>query len=120
SLDDAVNSIDPMEKTRFAYGYLNYTGVAVNQTYHFIDPSVFSGNFGFTIHRLFLSLDLKMGYMASPVYEYNLTKKNPGSFQDVPTDETVRVQQMSLNMSMGGGINIPLKYFLVYGLYGAD
>lgn len=122
AINEAVSILDPIEKTKFTYCYINYTGLAVGSPQVFIEPSVFSGNFGASMHRLYMSLDFRMGYMASPIYEYNLNKINyyDSYPRKSPANETVLLQNIALNMSVGVGVNIPIKNVLFYGLYGGD
>ena len=71
------------------------------------------------MHRVFLSVELRFGYMVLPVYEYQVGGRN--SFgNEVMYENYVQVKHTGATMGFSGGINIPFKNVLLYGMYGMD
>ena len=121
AVEGGVESADPLKKTRRVYGFLSYTGLFGNydQISNDGENVPMSGHFGVSMHRVFLSVELRFGYMVLPVYEYQVGGRN--SFgNEVMYENYVQVKHTGATMGFSGGINIPFKNVLLYGMYGMD
>ena len=118
---EGIESADPMKKTRRAYGFLSYTGFLGNydKIMNGGEHAPMSAYFGASMHRIFLSLELRFGYMVLPVYEYQVGGHN-SSGNEVLYENFVQVEHTGVTMGFSGGINIPLKNIMFYGMYGTD
>ena len=117
SVEKAIEAADPHKKTRFVQGFVNYTGL-LGSYGNITNPhkqSPMGAFFGVNGHRAFLSFEARIGYMVSPVYEYTV-----GGLNNTTTGNRVGVQQSSLGLGLSGGLNIPLRSLVIYGMYGFD
>lgn len=117
ALDNLAEKVDPNKKTRWAYMGFNYTGFGGNYSKikNGADHKPMEGLVAFTGHRLFISFEMRMGYYASPVYEYVVTGVSNSS-----TPYTIQAQNGAIGLGLSGGINIPLKSLVLYAMYGFD
>ena len=120
-VEKGIESADPMKKTRRVYGFLSYTGLLGNyeQISNQGEHAPMSAQFGASMHRVFLSVELRFGYMVLPVYEYQVGGHN-SSGNEVMYENYVQVKHTGATMGFSGGINIPFKNVLLYGMYGMD
>lgn len=116
-VDQGVENIDPHKKTRHAYGFINYSGLlsSYNKIANINDHTAMGVFAGVTGHRTFFSFEARLGYMRAPVYEYNIMDVNRQI-----VDGTVRIVTNSATLGMSGGLNIPIRNLVIYGLYGFD
>ncbi|GAA0563129.1 hypothetical protein [Chitinophaga japonensis] len=117
SVEKAIETADPQKKTRFVQGFVNYTGL-LGSYGNITNPHAqnpMGAFFGFNGHRMFLSFETRIGYIVSPVYEYTV-----GGLNNTTTSDRVGVQQSSLGLGLSGGLNIPLRDLVIYGMYGFD
>lgn len=117
SVENAIESADPDKKTRHVYGFVNYTGLlgSYSNMASPYDQHPMGAFFGVNGHRTFLSFEIRIGYMASPVFEYTVEGTN-----DAVTGDRVSVQQSGAGLGLSGGLNIPFRNLVVYGMYGLD
>jgi hypothetical protein len=116
-VDEGIERLDPHKKTRHAYGFVNYTGLlsSYDKIANANDHAAMGVFVGVTGHRTFISFEARLGYVVSPVYEYNVI-----DIDKQPAANTVRVQQNSAVVGLSGGVNIPIRNLVVYGMYGFD
>jgi hypothetical protein len=115
--NNLAEKIDPKGKTRKFYWLLTYTGLggkydkitnkAVQQPYDM--------TLAWSTHLLLISVEGRIGYYQSPVYEYDVEGPGNGQFLN-----KVQVQNSSLGVGISGGLNIPLNPFVFYAIYGLD
>lgn len=113
-IEKGVEAADPRKVTRVGYGFFNYTGLLTTPAQKGGQQPM-NGLFGILLGRLFISAELRMGYMVAPVVEYEISKGI-----NTPTEERVLMQQSGFGMGFSGGINIPTKHVVAYAMYGSD
>lgn len=115
---NAIETIDPKKKTRFALAEFRYAGLftssknSLNQSGE--SPSL--STVGFLGHRTCLSLGVRFGYLVAPAMEYTVKNLQTGTI----INETMRVQQSAVTLGLSGGLNIPLRNLVISGLYSYD
>lgn len=115
---NAIETIDPQKKTRFALVEFRYAGLftsnksPLNQSGE--SPSL--STVGFLGHRTCLSLGVRFGYLVAPAMEYTVKNLQTGAI----INETMRVQQSAVTLGLSGGLNIPLRNLVISGLYSYD
>lgn len=116
-VDEGVERLDPHKKTRHIYGFVNYSGLlsSYDKIANPNDHTAMGAFLGVTGHRTFVSFEVRLGYMRAPAYEYNIMDINRQI-----VDGKVRIVQSSATLGMSGGVNIPIRNLVIYGLYGFD
>jgi hypothetical protein len=122
-VDDFVFSMDPDNKTNYTHGFIQYNGIAgkssqQNSVGKYRVPSDMW--FGITGQRLFLSFQARMGYMQTGNIEASVRRTFRGSTSSGQIVDTVLLNNAGLGLGLSGGINIPVKRFQFYGLYGYE
>jgi hypothetical protein len=120
-VDDFVFSLDPEGKTNYTHGFIQYNGILgssgqVNSFNKYRLPT--DVWFGITGQRLFLSYQVRLGYIQTGNMEIKVRQESR-DFSDVIVD-TILVNNAGFGMGISAGINIPIKKFQVYGLYGYE
>jgi hypothetical protein len=116
SLDGIAEAADPHEKTKIGFSMFNYSGLSGSYT-KLMNPSLqkpMDAYFSVVTHRIFLSWEIRVGYMESPLYEYTITKGSS------PTPYKVQLKTSCITAGSSIGLNIPLKPLVLYGMYGID
>ncbi|TWW01996.1 hypothetical protein [Chitinophaga pinensis] len=116
-VDEGVEKLDPHKKTRHAYFFVNYTGLLSSYS-KIANPNDHAAKgvfLGVTGHRTFFSFEARLGYVVSPVYEYNVI-----DVEKRPAANTVRIQQNSAALGLSLGLNIPIRNVVIYGMYGFE
>jgi len=121
AVDNLVYDLDSEEKTRRTYLFVKYSGLYGDFS-KLSNPDMQSsrgGVIGLSLSRLFITWEVRGGYMETPILEYNL---RAGGFQPNPSSysELVQIQGAMITGGTSIGINIPLKSFMVYAMYGGD
>lgn len=125
ALDDVVHSFDPKRDTERSIGFVNYNGLlgtSDQQNSFGINGAPSDFWVGITGQRLFMSLQFKLGYIQTGNIEYTIVRSRyiNGAATEVQMPEKVLINESSIGLGFGAGINIPIKNFLLYGLYGYD
>lgn len=116
SLDGIAEAADPHEKTKIGFSMFNYSGLSGSYN-KLMNPSLqkpMDAYFSVVTHRIFLSWEIRVGYMESPLYEYTITKGSS------PTPYKVQLKTSCITAGSSIGLNIPLKPIVLYGMYGID
>jgi hypothetical protein len=115
--NNLAEKIDPKGKTRKFYWLLTYTGLGGK--YDKITNKAVQNPYDMTLawstHLLLISVEGRLGYYQSPVYEYDVEGPGNGQFLN-----KVQVQNSSVGAGISGGLNIPLKFLVLYAMYGVD
>jgi hypothetical protein len=117
-VDNLVANVDPKGKTRWLNWGLTYSGLGGNydKIKNGANHQPMEGLLVITGHRLCLSFEMRMGYYGSPVYEYDVTVN--ASTRETPYK--VQTENGAIGMGFSGGLNIPLKSLVLYGMIGLD
>jgi hypothetical protein len=115
--NNLAGKIDPKGKTRKFYWLLTYTGLGGK--YDKITNKAIQNPYDMTLawstHLLLISVEGRIGYYQSPIYEYDVEGPGNGQFLN-----KVQVQNATLGAGISGGLNIPLKFLVLYAMYGVD
>jgi hypothetical protein len=115
--NELAKQIDPKGKTRKFYWLFTYTGLGANYS-KITNKGVHQASdatLAWSTHLLLISVEGRLGYYKSPVYEYAVEGPANGQFTN-----TVQVQNSTLGAGLSAGLNIPLNFLVLYALYGID
>jgi hypothetical protein len=117
-VDNMAANVDPDKKTRWVYWGPVYGGLGGNydKISNGANHQPMEGLIAVTGHRLCFSFETRIGYFKSPVYEYIVTvnANNP------ETPYKVQTENSAIGLGISGGLNIPLKSLVLYGMIGVD
>jgi outer membrane biosynthesis protein TonB len=118
-IEDAVDKLDPHEATAFTIGSINYEGLSGNYSKitNAYQQNPYSTFLAVTAQRIFLTFEVRFEYTQSPVYEFNVEMHYSDNKKLV---DKIALQQQSIGLGLSGGLNIPLKRLVFYGIYGFD
>ncbi len=118
-VDKLADELDPKGKTRFYEMFSGYDGFAsnndkLNKLYQSNPWQLHA--FGFRMSAIFLAAELRMGYYNSPYYQFEV-RNNKDVNRNI---DNVGIQHQSISIGLSGGLNIPIKNFCIYSLYGVE
>jgi hypothetical protein len=119
-VDKLAESLDPEGNTDFYCSFSGFDGLAannekLNKAYPSEPWNV--SLYGIKISKLFLALELRLGYFNSPYYEFEV-RNNKDINRNI---DKIAIQQQALSTGVSGGLNFRIrKNVVVYGLYGVE
>ena len=105
-------SIDGLGLRRFRALQLSYSGLMVKKPYG--DPTPWSTSLTYGFYRI-LALEAGVYYAQSPVYSLYLTDNNGNQ-----TGQTIAAYQNQGGFTISGGLAMPVKFLVVYAMYGGN